>query len=80
MASGNQTSSEYVNHHLLHLSNAGDMPVGLFQNLLRLSVLDLHHNLFLHADDNAFRNLSSLVFLDMSENKLSEIDSTLLNL
>ena len=30
MASANQTSSEYVNHHLLHLSNAGDMPVGLF--------------------------------------------------
>ena len=30
MASTNQTSSEYVNHHLLHLSNAGDMPVGLF--------------------------------------------------
>ena len=30
MASSNQTSSEYVNHHLLHLSNAGDMPVGLF--------------------------------------------------
>ena len=30
MASANQTASEYVNHHLLHLSNAGDMPVGLF--------------------------------------------------
>lgn len=30
MASANQTSSEYVNHHLLHLSNAGDTPVGLF--------------------------------------------------
>ncbi len=30
MSSETQTSSEYVNHHLLHLNNAGEMSVGLF--------------------------------------------------
>ena len=37
MASESQTSSEYVNHHLMHLNNVGEIPKGLID----LSVLNI---------------------------------------
>ena len=37
MASESQTSSEYVNHHLMHLNNVGETPTGLVD----LSVLNI---------------------------------------